>query len=98
VLMAALLVMLIAACSDKPEEKETEQEEAGGEHTPPSMDDLDPDHPMTEAILYGEEIFNETDTVLPEYVGNSLSCQSCHADGGLSQSSSMVGVTADYPQ
>lgn len=98
VIMAALLVMFIAACSDKQEEKQEGQEKAGAEHTPPSIDDLDPDHPMTEAIIYGQEIFNETNTVLPDYVGNSLSCQSCHADGGLSQSSSMVGVTADYPQ
>lgn len=61
-------------------------------------DELDPDDPMTEAIQYGEEIFNETNTVLPEYVGNELSCQSCHADGGLSSSSTLVGVVADYPQ
>src|SRR5690625_1388530 len=50
------------------------------------------------AIQYGEEIFNETNVVLPENVGNELSCQSCHADGGLSDSSSLVGVVADYPQ
>lgn len=67
-------------------------------YNPPSMDDLDPDDPMTEHIQYGEEVFNETDTVLPDHVGNKLSCQSCHADGGVSQSSSMVGVTTQFPQ
>src|SRR5699024_631894 len=49
-------------------------------------------------IQYGEEVFNETNTVMPEHVGNELSCQSCHADGGLANTSSMVGVAADYPQ
>src|SRR5699024_11037071 len=73
-------------------------ENATGEHVPPKMEDLDPDDPMTEAIQYGEEIFNETNTVMPDYVGNELSCQSCHADGGYSDSSSMVGVTTAYPQ
>src|SRR5699024_319660 len=66
-------------------------------HTPPSIDDLDPDHPKTAAIEYGQEIFNETDVVLPES-GNELSCQSCHADGGVASSSTLVGVAADYPQ
>lgn len=67
-------------------------------YNPPSMDDLDPNDPMTPHIQYGEEVFNETDTVLPDNVGNKLSCQSCHADGGVSQSSSMVGVTTQFPQ
>lgn len=64
----------------------------------PSIDELDPDAPLTKSIKYGEEIFNETNTVLPDYVGNELSCQSCHADGGLAQASTLVGVVADYPQ
>lgn len=62
------------------------------------IDELDPEAPLTKAIKYGEEIFNETNTVLPEHVGNELSCQSCHADGGLSKSSTLVGAMADYPQ
>src|SRR5699024_4267685 len=60
--------------------------------------EVDPDDPMTEVIQDDEEIFNETNTVMSDYVGNELSCQSCHADGGLSMSSSMVGVMTDYPQ
>lgn len=67
-------------------------------YDPPSMDDLDPENPMTEYIVYGQKIFNETDTALDDYVGNQLSCASCHADGGLSKSSSMVGVTTQFPQ
>lgn len=60
--------------------------------------ELDPDNPMTNAIQYGEEIFKDTNTVMADYVGNELSCQSSYADGGLSKSSSIVGVVADYPQ
>lgn len=96
-----ILVLVVAGCSsntDEASKNEASNEEQETAHTPPSMDDLDPDDPETEAIEYGEEIFNETNEVLPENVGNELSCQSCHADGGLSNSSSMVGVAADFPQ
>src|SRR5699024_5750012 len=106
----SLLIVIIAlvACSgdnepaDNAQENEGTDEEAGDSeelaYDPPSMDDLDPDDPMTEYIEYGEEVFNETNVVLPDNVGNELSCQSCHADGGVSQSSSMVGVTTQFPQ
>lgn len=97
-----IIIIAIAGCSndsnENTENKEAVVEQNNEEHTPPSMDDLDPDDPMTEAIQYGEEVFNETNTVMPEHVGNELSCQSCHADGGLANTSSMVGVAADYPQ
>lgn len=93
------LLIVFVACSNK-----NATEEVGGEVTgpmtynPPSMDDLDPDDPMTEHVLYGQEVFNETNTVLEDNVGNELSCMSCHADGGLSKSSSMVGVTTQFPE
>jgi thiosulfate dehydrogenase len=96
-----ILILAVAGCtgnSDKDAQQENAGEEQEAGHTPPSMEDLDPDDPKTESIEYGEEIFNETNTVLPENVGNELSCQSCHADGGLTNSASMVGVAADYPQ
>jgi thiosulfate dehydrogenase len=98
-LIVAACLLVIVACSTKDNDNEEEAKQGDTEtvHTPPAMEDLDPDDPATEAILYGEEIFNETNVVLPE-VGNELSCQSCHADGGLAQSSSMVGVAAVYPQ
>ncbi|HLR59283.1 MAG TPA: c-type cytochrome [Pseudogracilibacillus sp.] len=104
-----ILILIMGACSNTSDEdaKDTDKEEPKEEgqadndleypHTP-NMDDLDPDDPKTEAILYGEEVFNETNVVMPENVGNELSCQSCHADGGLSISSSLVGVAGDYPQ
>lgn len=102
ILMVAVLVL--AACTGDKESTEDADDSQNDNETeelaynPPSMDDLDPEDPMTPYIEYGEEIFNETNVVLPENVGNELSCQSCHADGGLSQSSSMVGVTTQFPQ
>ena len=104
----AFALIFAVACSANSENKDNTEgnknntsKEAGENddvHTAPAMEDLDPEDPKTEAIQYGEEVFNETNTVLPENVGNELSCQSCHADGGRSQASSLVGVAADYPQ
>lgn len=88
--------------NEKADTEQKEDAENGADEaaipTPQPVAELDPEDPMTEAIQYGEEIFNETNVVLSDYVGNELSCQSCHADGGLSQSSTLVGVMADYPQ
>lgn len=49
-------------------------------------------------IQKGKEIFDETNTMLPENVGNDLSCISCHGEGGLGPDSPMVGVTLLYPK
>src|SRR5699024_5347601 len=105
-IVALLTLLLIAGCAAANNENdannannagnESQDTNEGPEIIPTS--ELDEDDPMTEAIQYGEEIFNETNTVMSDYVGNELSCQSCHADGGLSKSSSLVGVTTDYPQ
>src|SRR5690625_3496105 len=92
-LAATALILIVVGCtSNNNENNQANQNDNNDSHLPPSIDDLDPDDPMTEAIKYGEEIFNETNVVLPENVGNELSCQSCHADGGLADSSSLVGV------
>lgn len=68
------------------------------EFNPPSLDDLDPEDPRTEFIEYGNELFSESNVVMPEHVGNELSCASCHANGGLAQSNSMVGVVPNFPE
>lgn len=63
----------------------------------PSMDKV-PDGPLGESIKYGEKLMNETDTALDDYVGNGLSCASCHANGGTVQTASpFVGIAANYP-
>lgn len=97
-----MLVAFAACSSDSNSENENgnNNEDEGDEvaYNPPSMDDLDPDDPETELIKKGEELFNETNTVASEYVGNELSCQSCHADGGVGKSSSLVGTSAQFPE
>lgn len=67
-------------------------------YAPPSIEEV-PDGPMKEAILYGYELVNNTHVAADEYVGNQLSCTSCHAGAGYDeQASSLVGVMANYPQ
>lgn len=87
------LIIVISACSNR----ESTEESSGLPYQSPKMDDLRPNDPMTDYVKYGEELFNDTDTVLTERVGNELSCSSCHADGGLSNAIPMVGVTTKYP-
>jgi len=91
------LIVIFASCSNT---VSTTDDESAAEpvYNPPSMDDLDPDDPMTPHVQYGEEVFKETDSALDEHAGNELSCMSCHADGGLSKNTSMVGVTTQYPE
>lgn len=64
---------------------------------PPSMNDV-PEGPLGEAIKFGYQLMNETNTLLDEYVGNELSCSSCHGNAGLDMSSPLVGVTALSPE
>ncbi|WP_226676743.1 c-type cytochrome [Mesobacillus jeotgali] len=68
------------------------------EFNPPSMEDV-PDGPLGESIKYGHELVMETNTVADEYVGNNLSCASCHANGGtVKEEAPMVGLSAVYPE
>lgn len=62
------------------------------------VQNLDPNDPKTKSIQCGRELFNETHSILPEHVGNNLSCISCHGEGGMGPDSPMVGVTALYPK
>lgn len=68
------------------------------EFNPPSMDNV-PDGPLGESIKYGEKLMKETNTVADEYVGNNLSCASCHANGGtVKEEAPLVGLSAMYPE
>lgn len=73
-------------------------EEKEPSFNPPSLDDV-PEGPLGEAIVKGYNLVNETHVYAGEYVGNQLSCTSCHAGAGLEQHGSpLVGVTTQYPQ
>lgn len=62
------------------------------------IEGLNPDNKEEKEILYGKKLFDETNTVLPDNVGNELSCMDCHGRGGLEPDSPMVGVTNKYPK
>ncbi|WP_054950841.1 c-type cytochrome [Numidum massiliense] len=66
---------------------------------PPSIDDV-PHDATGESIMYGYRILKETQSALPpEYIGNALSCSSCHAIEGRKETAiPLVGVTVAYPQ
>ena len=89
------LTVLVTACS---EPASTSNKMYDASEIREALHDLDRDDPKAEEILYGKEIFDKTNVVLPDHVGNELSCMSCHGDGGLAQNSPMVGVTAKYPK
>lgn len=65
---------------------------------PPSMDHL-PKGADGEEIHYGYQLVDSTNDLLPENVGNNLSCSSCHAGAGLNENvSPLVGVSSTFPQ
>lgn len=63
----------------------------------PSLDKV-PQGPLGEAIQLGHKLMIETNTMLPQNVGNKLSCSSCHGNAGLDNTSPLIGVTAVFPQ
>ena len=65
-------------------------------YQPPSMDKV-PEGPHGESIKYGYKLMHETNTVLPNNVGNNLACSSCHGTAGTDATSPLTGVTAVYP-
>lgn len=101
------LLIFITACSGTTEQvaktpaKEIASEEVTQElvMNPPSMAELEgKDDPLSEAIKRGYTYVNESNTTLDQYVGNQLSCTSCHAGAGTGEASSLVGVTAVSPE
>ncbi|WP_085504927.1 c-type cytochrome [Thalassobacillus devorans] len=93
--LIALLLLIIAAfaaCSNN-----SESEFDTPNHYESTLGELDPDDPMTEEIRYGEKLMYNTNTMLADEVGNELSCTSCHANGGISNTNSFMGVAGQFP-
>lgn len=100
-----LFLLILSACGNKNEAEKEKQgtEEKGQEeqawYKQPSLDELkNKDDPFSQSVKKGHELFMKTDGMLPENVGNRLSCASCHGDAGLDSSINLVGVAAVYPQ
>ncbi|MBM7649784.1 thiosulfate dehydrogenase [Bacillus ectoiniformans] len=103
----AAFLLLMAACSNEESKKDSEETSNTNETSeqkdiafePPNLEDLEgKDDPFSQSVKKGHELFQSTDGMLPENVGNKLSCASCHATGGLDDSGSLVGVTAVFPE
>lgn len=74
-------------------------DEAELAYNPPSLEELEgKNDPLSGSIKYGYQVVNNTHEILPEYVGNQLSCTSCHGNAGLDMTSSFVGVVTQFPQ
>ena len=66
---------------------------------PAPAGDVLPDGPLGEAIRYGERILTQTRVAAKEYVGNALSCTSCHLDKGRrAYSAPWVGIWGVFPE
>src|SRR5579862_2022427 len=65
--------------------------------TPPDLSKI-PAGAEGESILLGMRIFEETPRYAPSYVGNQLSCGSCHLQGGtMSYGIALVGAPGWFP-
>jgi len=53
----------------------------GEYHVPPRIEDL-PDNKYRDIVEYGRNIFVDTRSYAPRYVGNGLNCSSCHLQEG----------------
>ena len=49
-------------------------------------------------LVYGMRLMSETGVLLPDHVGNSLNCSSCHTNAGtVANASPYIGVAAQFP-
>jgi thiosulfate dehydrogenase len=65
----------------------------------PPVVDSTPDDPYEQAVYRGLGLFTHTRDSLPNYVGGSLNCTSCHLDEGRRPNAApLVGVMARYPK
>lgn len=101
-ILVLAFIIIVAACNNKESSGSNNQTNDKGKelgYTETNMDDLkDSNDPYSKAVKRGYDLMNETHVLLDEYVGNKLSCSSCHGNAGLDSSSPFIGVTAVYPQ
>jgi thiosulfate dehydrogenase len=86
----AVLIIAGLACT-------TQSEPAPQAEAPPVAAEI-PDGPFGDAVRRGQALLANTRDSLPDHVGNSLRCMSCHLDDGRRRQGSWIGVHARYPQ
>jgi thiosulfate dehydrogenase len=80
-----------------PPEVEAVPSTSAGAFVPPA-EDLLADNDFDRMVLRGRDIFEHTDTVVPQFVGNHLQCASCHLDGGRrANAAPLWGAYGLYP-
>ncbi|WP_052327242.1 c-type cytochrome, partial [Nosocomiicoccus massiliensis] len=63
------------------------------------LKDLDSYSEEEQALINrGRELSDHTADLLPNNVGNRLSCASCHAQSGIGDAVNLIGVTKRFPQ
>lgn len=63
-----------------------------------NKDKLPSNQQLADMIKLGHAIFTQTPQNAPQYVGNSLSCSSCHINGGQKEGAlPLVGIAAQFP-
>ncbi len=70
-----------------------------GVFLPPARDQLPKKEKMRAMVELGRQIFTDTPTHAPDYVGNSMRCVNCHLDEGrLADSAPMWAAWGRYPR
>ena len=65
---------------------------------PPDLAEI-PNNDAGEQILFGRRLLADTKTLLPDYVGDALNCDSCHLNGGsVANASPYLGMSVKYPR
>ncbi|CAB3390230.1 c-type cytochrome [Kyrpidia spormannii] len=101
--VAAAAAVLLSACTapttgPAPLKSPSPEGSTAVTFNPPSIDSV-PNDENGKAIKLGYDLMNDTKKLLPNNVGNQLSCSSCHAQAGtVEKELSLVGVASVYPQ
>lgn len=89
ILIVVIAVFLTDISKDSNNEVTEQSSSTDGESqtltfNPPSIEDV-PEGPVGESIKRGHDLTVNTAELLPNNVGNKLSCISCHADAGVNE-------------
>lgn len=101
--VALLLTGLLSACGEQPIQRSAVP-------IPPerltvlipkdvALDPLPENPQLAEAITLGARLVRDTHTLLPDYVGNGLTCSNCHINGGQKVGAlPWVGIAPQFPE
>ena len=64
---------------------------------PPKLEDIKDDE-MGKSIKLGFNLINESNKYMSKYIGNKISCSSCHINAGREKILGFVGTASQYPQ